>query len=409
MLPNGILAPCRTCWQCRQNRVNDWVGRNLGEATTATVSYAVTFTYGRAWDGRADHLRSVLLTYHDIQKMLMRMRKAGMVVRYIICGEYGTEQGRAHWHGVFHFYGQVLPDWEGEHLTWTQEKWDRVGGIHIPEWVHYDGEGHEKPLGYVHIKKATYAHVKYALKYLLKDVGDDKSQWKLAMSKAPALGHYYITQLARETVAAGLVPQDLKYSFPVRRMDGTEERQTFMLRRKLAETYLQTVIDEWKEQWPGRPRPPSEAVDTYEEFGRLGKEENLTQAWVEKLPGKDSIFAADGEFRPEFQVRLDAPRDMGQPLKRSEIRTRLDWLGQHLEESAANGERTGRQDQEWYRDHLWRQLEADAQQACSLTDAEREGLHPKEYRYWLNHPTRFKSVYGAALRQRLGNAGGAQG
>lgn len=399
------------------------MGRNIAESHTATVSYAVTFTYGRDWDGRADHLRSVLLTYHDIQKMLMRMRKVhGYRVRFIICGEYGTALGRAHWHGVFHFYadGWVknkagvleyrrynLPDWEGEHLNWDQERWDRVGGIHIPEWVDYDDDKTAKPMGHVHIKKATYAHVKYALKYLLKDVGDDKSQWKLAMSKAPPLGHEYFVQLATESVAAGLVPQDAKYSFPVRNMSGQEIRQTFMLRRKMAEVYLQTVIDQWELQHPGRQRPSSEVVDTFEQWGRLGKEENLTQAWVDNLPGDESIFGADGQLLAGYQARLDEPRPMGEPLKPRAIRDRIDWISTYIQETSENGALT-RQEQQQLRAEVWADAERDAQQSCPIPAAGVGQLTANEYRYWINHPTRFAAVHTRALieARRARNAEG---
>lgn len=433
-LDNGILVPCRTCWQCLQNKVNDWVGRNLAEARTATVSYAVTFTYGRDWDGRADHIRSVLLTYHDIQKMLFRMRKAGMSVRYIVCGEYGSQLGRAHWHGVFHFRagGYVrtkaglleyrrfqLPDWEGEHLAWDQEKWDRVGGIHIPEWVDFDYDAVRgvhymgvnkptKPMGHVHIKKATYAHVKYALKYLLKDTGDDKSQWKLAMSKKPALGYQYFTELATESVSKGLIPQDLKYSFPVRTMSGQEVRQTFMLRRTMAEIYLKTVITEWEKQHPGRPRPPSEVVDTYAQWGRLGSEENLTAAWVEELPGQNSIFETDGELRRELLEQLEAPvvRELNPVVRRSNIRSRTDWAGEYIMENTNNGTLTEQEQQFFIRD-FWREAERHAQSICPLTEAQLAVLTGAERNFWVNHPTRFQSVYGWAVRARLGDATGA--
>lgn len=395
-LPSGILVGCRLCWQCRLNRVNRWVGVNIAETETATVSYAVTLTYGRTRDGRADHLRSVLLTYSDIQLMLKRMRKAGYKVRYIICGEYGSQFGRAHWHGVFHFYGNVLPDWEGRHLEWSQTQWDTVGGIHIPEWV--DAQDGNRPLGHVHIKKATYAHTRYALKYLLKDTSDDKGQFKLAMSRKPPLGYSYIQQLAQGYAEGYLAPQDLNYSFQVRALSGETTTMRFQLQGRLAEMFLESYLHQWAQLHGKRPTPPSELVDTWLEWGKLGKEENLTAAWVEKLPGPNSKFEADGQLKRELLERLEKGRTLADLLsqgRNSTIRTKTEWLGTWLEE---NGETLTEQQQQWIREDFWKQAERSAQQVCPLTEGQFAALTPSEYRYWIDHPSRFKSVYGRALR-----------
>lgn len=391
LLPDGVLVGCRKCWQCRQNRVLDWVGRNIAETETATVSYAVTLTYGRDWDGRADHLRSVQLTYSDIQKMLKRMRKAGMQVRYIICGEYGSDQGRAHWHGVFHFYGDILPQWEGEHLGWSQEQWDRVGGVHIREWASFDGDGEFVDyLGFVHIKKATYAHTRYALKYLLKNTDDDQSQWKLAMSRNPPLGNAYFVQYAREIAEMGLAPQDLRYRFNVRTFSGEEKLMTFLLTRRMAEIFLSEYIQAWKEFHGDAARPASEVVDTFEEWGALGTEENLTKAWVEKLPGRNSLYAADGELRREIIEAMRQPRELNPITKRSMIHTRTEWIAEWL---VQNGQRYNEQEQQLIRDEFWNEAERDSKRVCPLTAEQRGRLTPKQYRYWINYPARFKSEW----------------
>lgn len=411
LLPSGVLVGCRICWQCRQNRVNNWVGRNIAETETATVSYAVTFTYGRSWDGRADHLRSVLLTYSDIQKMLKRMRKAGLIVRYIICGEYGSDFGRAHWHGVFHFYGRGPETWEGRHLNWSEDQWNTVGGIHVPEWSSYDENGEWAGfLGHVHIKKASYAHVRYALKYLLKNTGDDKSQWKLAMSRKPPLGNAYFTTLAVETAQAGLAPQDLKYNFRVRKMNGEEEHMQFLLTGRMAEIYLRTYLDAWKDIHGEAPHPPSELVQTFAEWGKLGKEENLTAKWVEELPGPNSIFAADGQLKAEFLDRLEdrealmasqarqkgqkPPRtfaDLSRPVRPNMIRSRVQWFMEWMEQ---NGEAWNEQERQFLTDDFWRSAERDANGWNPLTEQQRYALTPSEYSDWINRPAHFKSLYG---------------
>lgn len=387
LLPSGILIGCRECWQCKARQVDDWCGRNIAEARTATVSYAVTLTYGRSWDGRADHLRSVLLTYHDIQKMLKRLRFAGYKVRYIIAGEYGGTYGRAHWHGVFHFYGKSPPSWHGAHLTWSQEEWDRKGGIHIPEWV--DPEDGNRPMGTVHIKRASYAHVRYALKYLLKDVSDEKAQTQLAMSRKPPLGHQYFTELARETAEARAPVQDLMYKFRVRTRSGEDKDMRFKLKGRMAEIYLQTYIDHWAYLYgEAAPRPPSEVVDTFEEFGRLGLEENLTMARVDALPSKNSMFASDGQLKATPPVGW--AEHLRKSEKRAKVRDKISWFAQWLED---NGKALTQQEYEQQHEWFWTEAERAACEVTGLSPEELDNIKwrdAQQYRYIINHPASYK-------------------
>lgn len=297
MLETGYLVGCRNCWQCRSTRVDAWVGRNIAETETATVSYAVTLTYGRDWDGRSDHVQSVQLMYSDCQKLLKRMRKAGQQVRYILAGEYGSAMGRAHWHGIFHFYGETLPDWEGKHLEWDQERWDRVGGIHIPEWA-INGV----PLGHVHIKKATYAHTRYALKYLMKDEGDPHKQTIVHMSRKPPLGYAYFMQLADQTAQAGLVIEDLKYRFNVRTRSGEERIMPFLITGRMAEMYLARYIDSWRRIHGNNRWPDSEVVDNYAQFGRLGNEDAMTEARTSEMPSEYAYRHGEYKLRAVGQA-----------------------------------------------------------------------------------------------------------
>lgn len=387
LLPSGIMVGCRGCWQCRAAQVDDWCGRNIAEARTATVSFAVTLTYGRSYDGRADHLRSVLLTYHDIQKMLKRMRKAGYVVRYIIAGEYGGTYGRAHWHGVFHFYGSSPPEWTGAHLTWSQEEWDRRGGIHIPQWI--DPDDSNRPMGVVHIKRASYSHVRYALKYLLKDQTDEKGQTMLAMSRKPPLGYEYFTDLARQTAEQRAPIQDLYYKFHVRTRNGEQKNMRFRLKGRMAEIYLQTYIDHWATLYgKAAHRPPSEVVDTYEEFGRLGAEENLTMARVDALPGENSKFAADGQLKA--QALPTWAEHLQESVKRSTVRDKISWLAQWMED---HGQALSQQELDWQLEWFWTEAERAACAVTGLTPDELEAIKwsdAQQYRYIINHPSSYK-------------------
>lgn len=392
-IENGSLVGCRNCWQCRTNRVQSWVGRNIAETETATVSYAVTLTYGRDWDGRSDHIQSVQLMYSDIQKLLKRMRKAGYIVRYIAAGEYGAALGRAHWHCIFHFYGDTLPEWEGIHLKWNQKQWDTVGGIHIPEWSIY-GE----PLGHVHIKKATYAHTQYALKYLMKDQIDPEKHTMLHMSKNPPLGYAYFMRLADETAQAGTVLEDLKYKFNVRTASGEEKQMSFLLTGKLAEMYLTRYLETWKALNGKRWWPSSELIDNFAQWGKLGNEDRLTEKRAsEEIPKMFTFQKGEYKLRKVGEA-TDVERklypnhfDKRRPETLAEYSTRR--AAEYRIERAKERNERKQNDPAWKRQQRQR-IERQRNEAirvsierCGITQAEFDKL-PRAWRFFIEHNSR---------------------
>lgn len=244
VLADGTITACHKCWQCIEQSVWDWVGRNIAENKTSVQSHAITLTYGRDDGGRVDHLRSAILTYSDVKNMLKKLRNHGFPVRYFITGEFGTKKGRTHWHGIFHWQDQV-PDHE-------------LGvRFHIPFWEH----------GHTMWKQPNPEAIAYACKYILKDYADGARQTSLPrMSKKPPLGHDYFMNLAERFVDEGLSPQDLDYSFKGvmrRKRDGTFEPRPFRLRDRSAENFLSHYVATWAELRPGEKMPPSELIHNW--------------------------------------------------------------------------------------------------------------------------------------------------
>lgn len=193
----GFVA-CRKCRLCLDNRVNDWIGRNVAESKTASASHVVTLTYGDTDRyGETDNIRAAVLTYSDVQKFLKYLRADGFPVRYFAVGEYGSLKGRAHWHVILYWQGPVP-----EHVlreNFAQKHW---------------------PHGWSYWDEMSPSAVRYACKYLLKDPKDPAKQgYGPIVSRYPPLGDAYFKQLAARYVDEGLCPQDLLYSFPdVRRL-----------------------------------------------------------------------------------------------------------------------------------------------------------------------------------------------
>lgn len=233
ILPGVGPVACRFCDLCRQNRVNDLVGRCIAEAGTASKTYAVTLTY------RDDVPNAAVLVYRDVQSFLKRLRKK-YDVRYIVAGEYGTKKGRAHWHIILFFYGK-FPDIDiDKRFDWSF-------------WPH----------GFSYFQEPDYGGFYYILKYCLKDYSSSVRQNHIAMSKKPPLGHEFFQRLAVDYVRDGLSPQSFEYSFAnIKNAKGFPRR--YFIQGKTRQNFLARYLAEWEFKHD-RPYPFSDLLETYED------------------------------------------------------------------------------------------------------------------------------------------------
>lgn len=244
-LPDGTEIACRKCWQCHENKVNDWVGRCLAESKTSHASYSITLTYGRDDDGNVDHARAAWLTYSDVQKFFKHLRADGYKFRYLVAGEYGSLKGRAHWHAILFFEGRTPPH---ELSTVSAKRFTNK------YWPH----------GYQHWEEPSAASIRYVCKYIQKDMGKEERQGHLAMSKKPPLGDMFFRMLAQEYVENGLAPQNPTYQFPEVR-DKKGRIQQF----RITGTTLRNFIEYYKQAWAisgtRRHHPVSKMIDDHDD------------------------------------------------------------------------------------------------------------------------------------------------
>jgi len=97
-----LQVPCGSCVGCLLERSRQWAVRCLHESQLHSVSSFITLTYDD------DHLRQLSLDYSDFQLFLRRLRRAKGAVRFFMCGEYGDELGRPHFHACL--FGVDFPD-----------------------------------------------------------------------------------------------------------------------------------------------------------------------------------------------------------------------------------------------------------------------------------------------------------
>ncbi|QMV02140.1 hypothetical protein GHV40_11910 [Devosia sp. D6-9] len=297
-LPDGTQVACHECWQCREQAINDWVGRNIAESKTSTACHAVTLTYGRGRANEILHERAVILTYSDVQKYLKLLRRHGFPVRYFVTGEFGSLKGRAHWH-IMLYWQERVP----EHVldeNFMEQHW---------------------PHGWSFWTRPTAHAVRYNCKYIQKDMGEAERQGHLAMSKKPPLGAAYFQQVAEQYVRQGLAPQTLEYTFPEvrrRRADGRQEVVPFMLKDRSAELFLEHYVRKWREAYPGQHLPNSALVEEFLDPGAWKERAETNKPFVppeqprhQRKPPMDWI-----DWRNDFDRRMGDGEERQQQAER---------------------------------------------------------------------------------------------
>jgi hypothetical protein len=270
MISDGSLVACRKCEQCKDHRVDDWVGRCIAESKTCVAATSVTLTYGRDKFGNESHARAAILSYSDVQKYFKQLRRRGYPCRYLITGEMGSKKGRAHWHGII-FWLKKVPEIQTDHGNNAWSRWKELDQpverairwnkrFHDPCWPH--GFSHWVPVQ----KGRAKGSIRYVCKYIHKDLDDPTAQSKLAMSKLPPIGSAYFEQRAQRFVDEGISPQDRFYLFPDdARQIKTGKPIRFRLSGKSADLFCQHFIEKWEAQRPGTFWPHSDWIDEYQD------------------------------------------------------------------------------------------------------------------------------------------------
>ena len=95
-----IKLPCGQCIGCRLERSRQWAVRCMHEASLYENNCFLTLTYDDAHLPNGNNL-----VYRDFVLFMKRLRKrCGSGIRFYMCGEYGEQFGRPHFHAcVFNF------------------------------------------------------------------------------------------------------------------------------------------------------------------------------------------------------------------------------------------------------------------------------------------------------------------
>lgn len=151
-----LEIPCGQCDGCRLERSRQWSVRIMHEAKMHKFNCFITLTYDN------DHLpENLSLKHEDFQLFMKRLRdKLDVPIRYYMCGEYGDNFGRPHFHACI--FGTDFPD---------KTLWMKTGS---------GGNLFRSPLlesvwtkGFSSVAELTFESAAYVARYVMKKVTGD--------------------------------------------------------------------------------------------------------------------------------------------------------------------------------------------------------------------------------------------
>lgn len=290
-----VQVRCRKCWKCRDRRIEDYVGRALLEAETSSQVVVLTLTY------REGEMGAGVLLYNDVQLSLKRIRRAGYSVRHLTVGEYGSSEGRAHWHMVLFVQSdgrqfeivqpaQALPSVLGatrledlvptKALVARQTTGKKLRRFAWQFWPH----------GLVECDPETSeAALRYPLKYVFKDEAKEQSVSMMRCSLRPALGHNWLMAWADDHVKQGLPLRSPLYSIP-----GVKDAKGRHKKFCVQGVSMINVANRYRDQWRklrGSQPPFSEWLEEREDYEvRDEQERDALRNLSKQLHNKSQFF-----------------------------------------------------------------------------------------------------------------------
>lgn len=213
-----MTVPCGRCIGCRIDHARGWAIRMMDESRFHEDLSFITLTYSQE-NLPPDHG----LRLRDSQLFLKRLRKAHGKFRYFLCGEYGGETLRPHYHAIMFGYRPDdlrihLPG--DDHDTYTSASLEAIWG-----------------LGFVTVGEVTPETCAYVARYVTKKI-----------TGAPSEAHYERMHLS----TGELVRVSPEFATMSRRPG---------IGRAHAESYRQQLIDHDHVIHKGHPVPKPKYYD----------------------------------------------------------------------------------------------------------------------------------------------------
>lgn len=126
------MAPCGKCTACIKRRVDGWVFRIMQEEKRSSAADFVTLTYENEQIITTPNGYATLIRAHaqrffkKLRKLHYRKYKENSKIKYYICGEYGSQNRRPHYHAIILNGDKALYE-----KAWTDSKEQPRGAIHL--------------------------------------------------------------------------------------------------------------------------------------------------------------------------------------------------------------------------------------------------------------------------------------
>ena len=193
--------PCSKCIECRLNYAKEWATRCILEAKQYKHNEMLTLTYN---DENIPKKMGIItktgeygeietLVKKDVQDFLKRLRKASkQEFRYFMCGEYGTENKRPHYHIILFNY---------EAKDKKHHAYNKKGNEMFTSELINKAWGK----GFAILNNVDYGSCEYVARYIIKkQKGPNAAQEYIdrgqqpeytCMSRRPGIGNYYFEKL----------------------------------------------------------------------------------------------------------------------------------------------------------------------------------------------------------------------
>lgn len=329
--------PCGQCIGCRLDYSRQWANRGYLESLLHEQNYFITLTYddehlpmndfcttkeGKiyvkqdSWTGTVQK--------RDLQLFFKRLRKRIPKFSYLACGEYGSKNGRPHYHAIL--FGAELPAETFYNARLINHEFYYQNDIIEECWTEEMGRGRSgagRSLGYSNISEANWNTIAYTARYVVKKqkgVYAEEERCKLGRneefivsSRNPAIGKEYFNLHHTEIIDKDsvLIKND-KGSYRVTRPRYFD---------KLIEKYNEEQVQEDKDQRQAKAERKAESKDRTTTLTR--KEQLKVEESTKLANAKQLIRPLDGETvtkgRDSWGMTSERPR----PRKEKE------WLPKH--------------------------------------------------------------------------------
>lgn len=167
-----IKVACGKCFECLQKRSQEWAYRISLESSLYEHNCMITLTYSEANLPKASHLSK-----RDLQLFIKRLRKhlEPKKIRYFACGEYGSKNGRPHFHIIL--FNEDFDD-----KFWFCKDNKKTDLFRSPTLEKLWDKGFSS------IGEVNFDSAKYCAIYMQKPPKDGRPKAFILMSRRPGIG-----------------------------------------------------------------------------------------------------------------------------------------------------------------------------------------------------------------------------